>query len=163
MSGIKLSKVIFLTAIVASALVTIPGCMNSRNENSDVSFVGATEESISLEKSTTPETIGLESDLVLNYEVKDLEKNQSYPVCDFELVQNETVVTIYNCQWDRMSNLRIGVKGQNGVETSLDASNGSLTNVVPYFEYLPSGEYTLYVENIGDDKISSVSLCYSID
>ena len=95
--------------------------------------------------------------------MKDLEKNHCYPVCDFELVQNETIVTIYNCQWDMMSNLRIGVKGQNGVETSFDASNGSLSNVVPYFEYLPSGEYTLYVENIGDDKISSVSLCYSID
>ena len=64
MSGIKLCKVIFLTAVVASALVIIPGCMNSRNENSDVSFVGATEESISLEESTTLETIGLESDLV---------------------------------------------------------------------------------------------------
>lgn len=163
MSGIELCKMIFSTVIVVLSLVMVPGCTNNRGEDGDASIVAATLEPISQEESTTLGIIDSESDKISKYEMKDLEKNHCYPVCDFDLVQNETTITIISCQWDSMSNLRIGIKGQNGVETSFDTSNGLLSILVPNFEYLPSGKYTLYVENIDDERISSVSLYYSIN
>ncbi len=158
-----LCKMIFLTVAVILSLLIIPGCTSNQNEYSDVGIVIATALPSSSEESTAQEEVNFESDLISEYEIKDLEKESLYSVCDFELVQNKTVITIISCQWDATSNLRIGIKGKNGIEASFDTSRGSLSNVVPDFNYLPSGDYTLYVENIDEKGISSVSMCYSIN
>lgn len=120
-------------------------------------------EKISAEETSTLDLRDMKTDQVWEYAVKDLKTNHRYPVCDFELVQGETIITIVSCQWDVGSNQRIGIQGENGVEKSLDASKGTQSHVSPDFSTMPSGEYTLYVENMSEDKISSINLTCTID
>lgn len=156
-------KVIILAFSVAAILTVFSGCVNGQDEENKVTTVSATVEEISQEETSTLDLTDMKTDQVWEYEVKDLETNHRYPVCDFELVQGETIITIVSCQWDVGSNLRIGIQGENGVEKSLDASKGTLSHVSPDFSTMPSGEYTLYVENLSENKISSVNLTCTID
>lgn len=156
-------KVIVLAFTVAVILTVFSGCVNDQDEANEVTTVRATVENISPEETSTLDLADMKADQVWEYEARDLETNRCYPVCDFELVQGETIITIVSCQWDVGSKLRIGIQGENGVEKSLDASKGTLSHVSPEFSTMPSGEYTLYVENMSEDKISSVNLTCTID
>lgn len=156
MSGIKRYKGIFLTVAVVVSLVMLSGCMNK-------------QQNIPLElfsEPTVQETIDLEDDSVIKYELTDLEKNHRYPVCSFEHVVNETAIKIIRLKWDAGSPLRIGVEGQSmgqNIKSCLDLSMGSLSNtIIGDFQSLPSGEYTLFLESLDGEGISSVSLYYSI-
>ncbi len=161
MSRLRLYKMIFLSVIVILSLFMIPGCMYNQI-NGDACTAAATAEPTAPNEATVLGTIDSGNDLISKFEMQDLEKESVYPVCDFKLVQDETTITIISCQWDTTLKLRIGIKGQNGVESSFETSRGSLSNVVPDFRRLPSGDYTLYIENIDDERISSVNMCYSI-
>ena len=156
-------KVIVLAFTVTVILAVFSGCVNDQDEANEVTLVSATVENISPEETSTLDLTDMKADQVWEYEVRDLETNCRYPVCDFELVQGETIITIVSCKWDVGSNLRIGIQGENGVEKSLDASKGALSRVSPDFSTMPSGEYTLYIENMSEDKISSVNLTSTID
>lgn len=151
MNGMKWSMSMVIA--LAGALLLMPGCMNRAV---DSTVVAATEAPV------LEETVDLESELLSEFKIEGLKTGERCPVCAFDLVQNETTVTIRKLEWKKGEKLRIGIQSEDGVESIIDTSRGELTNIIPDFAQLPSGKYTLFLENIGNDEISSVLLYYEI-